>query len=368
MPVLDEGRYAQPRDRVTAASQRYQIGMADPAHPGSVIPTPAATYARAYRDPKTGALAYGNNITSDAVSAAYDTIQQGIGANPTSAAINSLKNYATSGGSGGRGGGGGGGAGGMTQAQMDWLAQLLKAGRPQSQSATPFNAPAYTGMAMRPFDPSQYDQLQQKFGQAVNTDRATIGTAYNNLDQYLNNNYRNAFAAGPPPSQPPGMDQQAMARMMQSQGVNPANNQQLNNTQQGAAAGNAAFGNLWGLLGATENTAQGNRLLRSQQDRGTANQALNIAALQGDTGIGLQRTQAQGAWQQAADQRAYQDYQMQQQLAQQAAMQNWQRQNTVSDTNATNTQGWNASTIQSLIGLLGQFGGNLPDLASLGLG
>jgi hypothetical protein len=248
------------------------------------------------------------------------------------------------------------------------MAQLLKAGRPKPVAAQNLDLPDYQGMAMRAFDPSMYDQLSSSFGQAVNQDRASIDTAYNNADQYLRNNYKNAFAGGPPPVQQQGMDQAAMARMMQSQGVDPTSNQQMNNQQIGAAAGNAAFGNLWGLLGANEDTAQANRLLRSQQDRGTSNQALNAAALQGTTGIGLQRTKAQGDWQKSADERAYQDYQMQQQVAQQEAMQNWQRQNQVSDTNATNSQGWNASTIQSLIGLLGKFGGNLPDLASLGLG
>jgi hypothetical protein len=334
--------------------------MTDPNNPRGVVDTPWASYARQY---------YGNNINSNQVGRAYDVMQQAIGNNPSSAAINSLKKGLGPGGSGGRGGGGGGGggAGGITQAQMDWMAQLLKAGRPKDVAAQNLDLPDYQGMPMRAFDPSQYDQLAASFGQAVNQDRASIDTAYNNADQYLQNNYRNAFAGGPPPAPMQGMSQDAMARLMQQQGVNPNNNQQLNNLQQGAGAANAAFGNLWGLLGANEDTAQGNRVLRSKQDRATSNQALNAAALQGTTGIGLQRTKAQADWQQQADQRAYQDYQMQQQMAQQEAMQNWQRQNQVSDTNATNTQGWNASTIQSLIGLLGKFGGNLPDLASLGL-
>lgn len=358
--VLDESKYAQPRDRITPASQRVRIGMTDPNNPRGVVDTPWAAYARQY---------YGNSFNPNAVPKAYDMMQQSVGANPSSAAINSLKNYATSGSSGGgrRGGGSGGGSPGITQAQMDWLAGLLKAGKPQAESVNPFVAPEYTGMAMRAFDPSQYDQLSTNFGNAVNQDRASIDMAYNNADQYLQNNYRNAFAAGPPAAPQQGMNQDAMARLMQSQGINPNNNQQLNNLQQGTAAGNAAFGNLWGILGANEDTNQANRLIRSQQDRATSNQALNAAALQGTTGIGLQRAKAQGDWQKEADARAYADYQTQQQLAQQAAMQNWQRANQVQDTNATNAQGWNSSTIQALMGLLGKFQGNFPDLASLGL-
>lgn len=357
--VLDESKRPSGARGTSKYSIPYQYGYV-PNGTSTPVRTPWGQIA--YEQAIAAGRSYptGQNIAAGYLPAG--------GANPSSAAINSLKKFATSGASsgGGRGGGGGGGAGGITQEQMDWMAQLLKAGRPQAQQAGTFTPPAYSGMAMKPFDPSQYDLLSQNFGQAVNQDRATQNAAYNNEDQYLAQ-YKNAFAGGPPPAQTQGMSQDAMARLLQGQGINPNNNQQLNNLQQGAAAGNAAFGNVWGLLGANEDIAQKNRVLRAQQDRANSEAALNAAALQGNTGIGLQRTQAQTAWQQAADQRAYQDYQMQQQLAQQAAMQNWQRQNQVQDTNATNTQGWNASTIQSLLGLLGKFGGNLPDLASLGL-
>jgi hypothetical protein len=362
MPILDESkRPSGARGAPSVYSQPYQYGYV-PNGSSTPVLTPAGQIARQYTSNRNGAP------SGVEIAAAWRGLNGGVGANPSSAALNSLKNASLGSGSGGRGGGGGGGAAGLTQEQMDWMAQLLKAGRPKPVAAQNLDLPDYQGMPMRAFDPSMYDQLAASFGQAVNQDRSSIDTAYNNADAYLKNNYKNAFAGGPPPSPQQGMSQDAMARLMQQQGVNPANNQQLNNVQQGTAAGNAAFGNLWGLLGANEDTAQGNRLLRSQQDRGTSNQALNAAALQGTTGIGLQRTKAQGDWQQQADARAYADYQMQQQVAQQEAMQNWQRQNTVTDTNATNAQGWNASTIQSLISLLGKFGGNLPDLASLGLG
>jgi hypothetical protein len=371
MPVLNE---YNPRTGATdTRSQlpyRNQIGYV-PNRTSTPVYTPHAAAALDWMaanpriDPNTGRQA---TLSGAAVASNYDYMQ-GIGANPSSATLNQNRLGPGSPGGGGRGGGGGGGGGaaGLTQAQMDYIAQLLGAGRPQQEQFSQLNMPAYTGMPMRPFDASIYDFLQNKFGQAVNTDRSAIEGAYNNLDQYLNSNYKNAFAAGPPPSQPQGMDQQAMARMMQAQGVNPNNNQQLNNVQQGAAGANAAFGNLWGLLGANEDTAQRQRLVRSQQDRGTSNQALNIAALQGETGIGLQRTQAQQAYQQQADQRAYQDYQMQQQLAQQAALANWQRQNQVSDTNVGNTNDYNTALIQQLIGLIPNFQGNMPQLSQLGL-
>ena len=151
----------------------------------------------------------------------------------------------------------------------------------------------------------------------------------------------------------------AMQRMLQSQGVGP---EAVAANQQGAAAGNAAFANLWSLLGANENTAQQNRLSRVQTDRGTTNRAIDAAMLQGRTGIGLQRGQAQTAFNERSEQ-------MRNQIAQQEAMANWTRQNQVTDTNAQNQAAYRNQQIQTMLGLLPNLGRlSLPDLQALGMG
>ena len=258
--------------------------------------------------------------------------------------------------SGGSSGGGGGG-GGVTSATVDlgWLASLLGAGEPEDLSFTALDLPDYTGT----FDPTVFNELEGKLGTAVDQSRTAANTAYGNLENYLNTNYRNAFAGGVPAYQQLGTDQAAMQRMLQAQGVNP--NLATANAQ-GQAAGNSAFANIWALLGANEDTAQRNRLNRVQTDRGTTEQALQAALLGGQTGIGLQRGQAQAAFnQQAEEARA--------QIAQQEALANWTRQNEVNQLNLTNDQAYRNQQLEALLGLLPQFmaQGTYPDLAAMGL-
>ena len=264
--------------------------------------------------------------------------------------------YNGGGGGGGRGGGGGGGAAPtMSQAQLDWLAKMLAGGKPKDVVAGTLDLPEFQGK----FDPTMYNQLTTQLGRAGQQSRGAATASYNDLDKYLTSNYKNAFAGGPPQATAPGMDQQAMARLMSSQGVDPSMNAA---NAEGAAAGNSAFANIWGLLGANEDTAQRNRLNRVATDRGTTNRAIDAAMLQGNTGIGLQRSQAQSQWQQQADA-------ARNQIAQQEAMANWTRQNQVADTNAGNMNSYRNQQIQALLGLMPSLYGTnltLPDLAAMG--
>jgi hypothetical protein len=260
----------------------------------------------------------------------------------------------SSSGGGGRGGGGGGGPTGMSQEQLDWIAQLLSRGGPQQATAGVLDLPDITGT----FDPTMYNELEGKLGAAVGQSRGAADEAYTNLGNYLTSNFKNAYAAGPPQAQAPGMDAASMQRMLQSQGVGP---EAVAANQQGAAAGNAAFQNLWALGAANENTAQQNRLNRVQTDRGTTNRAIDAAQLQGQTGIGLQRGQAQTAFNERLRE-------MQQQQAQQEAMANWTRQNQVGDLNTQTTNEYRNQQIQALLGLLPGLaqGVQMPDLSQFG--
>jgi hypothetical protein len=280
------------------------------------------------------------------------------------------------GGSRRRSGGGGGGAAPaptMTQAMLDWLSGVLRGGAPTAQTAGTLDLPDYTGMAMRDFDPTMFNQARTALNQGVQTDLGTAQQATQNMLGFLNSNYSNAFnnpnntyaTAG----QAPGMNQQAMGRLMSSYGVNP--NATAPTQNQGVQA-DQAFGNLWRTLAGNEDIAQRGRIGNAQQYGTQAQQAIQAAGRAGGLGLDLGQTQAQAAWQKAADDRAYQDYQMQQQLAQQEALQNWQRSNQVQDANTTATNTYRNSELSSLLGLLPQLIQsrtlNLPSLASLGLG
>lgn len=284
---------------------------------------------------------------------------------------------ASSGGGARRSGGGGGGGAAVpkfSQAMLDWAASLLQGGRPGQVAANTLDLPDYQGTQMRAFDPSAWNQGRQALGEAYGQDTATAQRSTADMLGFLNNNYRNAFAGGPQTTMAnaPGMDQQAMGRMLQGQGVNAYENQgyqqQLNEGRQS----DAGLSSLFAALAGNEDVMQRSRLAGAQQYGTQATDALTAAKRAADLGLNLGQGQAQSAWQQAADQWAREDSQMQQQVLQQEAMQNWQRQNQVQDLNTTNTNSYTNSTLQALLGLLPSIQGNpglaLPTLQSLGLG
>jgi hypothetical protein len=161
----------------------------------------------------------------------------------------------------------------------------------------------------------------------------------------------------------PGMSQDAMNRMLSSQGVN----QNVVGDQRSYAAGaDQAFGNLFNYSAANENQMQQNRLGNVQMDANQTQRALDMAKLGGMTGIGMQRGQAEQQWKQLQEERAYNDWGSQQAALQQEAMQNWNRQNTVGDQNVSNTNAWRQSVMDQILGLIPSMGANpLPSWMTL---
>lgn len=281
----------------------------------------------------------------------------------------------TSGGSGSRGGGGGGG--GMVapptlnQGQLDWYASMLKGATPGQLNFSALDLPDWNDVNITPFDTGLYDTMRGALGEAVTSDRSAASGAYDQLSNYLQSNYSNPYSSATYATSQnvPGATQTAMQRMLAAQGQAPS---MSNETYRQGQSADQAFGNVLSLLGSNEDVAQRNRLSAVMADRGTTNRALDMAALQGNTAIGLQQGQAKQAWQQRADDRALLNAQQRAQLAQQEALANWTRQNEVGDTNVGNRNTYNQSILSALTNLLPQLiaqGGtlNLPDLAALGL-
>jgi hypothetical protein len=226
---------------------------------------------------------------------------------------------------------------------------------------------------MRAFDPTMWNQARTALGEGYNQDIGTAQGATQNMLAFLNGNYRNAFAGGPQTTMAnaPGMNAQQMGRLMQGQGVNAYENPQYQQTLNEGRQSDAGLSSLFAALAGSEDIMQRNRLANAQQYGTQATDAITAAKRAGDLGLNLGQGQAQSVWQQAADQRAYQDYQMQQQILQQEAMENWQRANQVQDTNATNTNAYNNSVLSAMLGLLPQLQTNpnlqLPSNAALGM-
>lgn len=260
------------------------------------------------------------------------------------------------GGSGrGRGGGGGGGGGGgaaaptMSQAQLDWLADMLGRGAPKPGVAAKLDLPD-----LGAFDPAMFNLLDTQLTKAGQTDIGTARGAANTARTNLTANYRNPFAQYTQ-AQAPGMDQAAMGRLLQGQGVDTS----VMAEEAAAMAGaNQAFRNVWDMGRINEDLAQGSRLRNVDTRLGDTINAINAAVMGGRTGIGLQRTQAQQDWKTR-----------QQQQAEQEAMANWERGNAVSDQNAQGSAAYRNQVIQTLLGLMPDLYGTtlkLPDLARLG--
>ena len=277
------------------------------------------------------------------------------------------------GGGGGYGGGGGGGAAApqLNQGMLDWYTSMLRNAKPYSNQFQALTMPQWNDVNISPFDNSMYSGLRDSLGQAVASDRATASGAYDSLSNYLQSNYSNPYsnATYATSQNVPGQTQLAMQRMLQAQGQSP---QMASDTYRQGQTADQGFGNLLALLGTNEDTAQRNRLGAVQTDRNWTNNMLNMAQLQGQTGIGLQEGQAKQAWQGRADDRALLNAQTRYQGDTQGALANWQRANEVGDTNNASQSAYYNSVISALTGLLPSLiaqGGslNLPDYAALGL-
>jgi hypothetical protein len=245
-------------------------------------------------------------------------------------------------GRGGGGGGGGGAASGMSQEMLDWIMGAM--GRSAPQATAPLDLP--DGGA---FDPSIYTNLLASLEQGLATDTGTANTAMNNASQYLTTNYRNPYADYQQ-AQAPGMQQDAMARMLQGQGVDPS----IMAAEAGAMAGaNQAFRNVWEAGRLNEDSAQSNRLRNVEIGRADAINNLTATAGAGRAGIGVQRG------------RAEQEHRLrQEEIARQEALANWEQQNQTSQQTAQ----YRNQVLQTLLQLLPELQGlALPDLAALGL-
>lgn len=258
-----------------------------------------------------------------------------------------------------RGGGGGGGAVNpmMSQSLVDWMANVLKSGRPAAQQFQNVDLPDAPA-----FNPAAYDQAMQAWGQAGQADQGVINQSRSNMLNFLQNNYRNAYAD---PSvgtggTPLGMDPAALQRVLQMQGVNPQGNDALQQLSSEAARAAAMSGDWRQAMSANEEQAQRNRIAGANQSADYSTNALNAALRGGNLQIGQARTQAEAAAQQQAWQAAVAEMQF-----------NAQRQDAINQANAGTDASYRNAVLQQLMALAQANVGNtkvtLPDMAALGL-
>jgi hypothetical protein len=272
---------------------------------------------------------------------------------------------------GGRSGGGGGGGGGaaalpqFNQDQLNWMAELIKAGQPNGNFQR-LDLPDYQPFAPKPFDDSYFSGLQGQWNQAVDTDVGTAQQGTQNLINWLGANFKNAYtnpnATYATAGQAPGMTAQSMGRFLQGQGVDPSINSG-NVTQ--ATSADDVFGGLWRNAAANEDTNQRNRLGAAQMSGTDAVNRIRALGLGGTAGINMQRGQAKSAYDQRVEDWAREDAALQQQAAQQEAMSNWTQQNTMTE----QQQAYRNAALEALLGFLPEIKGTaltMPSAQSLG--
>lgn len=258
---------------------------------------------------------------------------------------------------GGGGGGGGGGTPMMNQSMVDWIANVLRSGKPAGQTYSPVDLPDAPA-----FNPGQYDQALSAWNQAGLNDQGVINKSGQDMLNFLNTNYRNAYAD---PSvgtggTPLGMDPAALQRVLQMQGVNPQGNDALAQLGSEAARAASMAGNWRQAMSANEEQAQRNRIANAMSSTSQSTNALNAALGAGRLQIGQARTQAEAAAQQQAWQAAVAEMQF-----------NAQRQDAINAANASSSDSYRNAVLQQLMALaqanVGNAGVTLPDMAALGL-
>jgi hypothetical protein len=210
-------------------------------------------------------------------------------------------------------------------------------------------------------DPSQYmkwdNSLYNTARQGVQTGiegiRGRGNTAFDAAQAELQN-YRNPFEGGLQTNNPDL--QMAMQRMMEANRVNPS---QVGQTQYENINADRAMANQLAMLAGTDQARMAGNLRGLQGDRTTFDQNLGLEGNMLNLGVNMAEAKGKGAF----DQRL-QDAMLQEQ--QQEAMQNWQRQNTVTDTNVGNWNDWSQAAIKQYMELIGAAPGvNLPAVGTM---
>ena len=243
--------------------------------------------------------------------------------------MSSLMGGGGGGGGGGRGygggGGGGGGGSGLTQAMLDAMLQSLGTAGPKLQLQQ-VQLPEFRGTPLAAFDASPYTQATRQLEAARAADAAAIAQAGTQATQTLQNNYSNAYANTPVVAGP----QAAPVGVGLQQSVGGGGNQQaVTDVNQAAAGDQASFQNLLNVLAAVDKSSQNSRLNEVALNTNTANQALGAQVRGLGAGINQAQAQARNQWQQAANERNYQNSLMQQQ---------WQRENMQRNQDIANQQ------------------------------
>ena len=246
--------------------------------------------------------------------------------------------------SGGRGGGGGGGGGGVApetgldQATLDWLFGQLGRGKPQDLAFNALDLPdprTFYG----DFDTSLYDQAGQGVTAGIEAMRGRGNQAFDFALGELGR-YQDPYAAGPQQQNPYLYNSmQAMANANGSMGA-------LHGAVGEGAQADRAMGNAYALMSANDRSRNEANQRAIEGDRRTMESNLGLEGNLLGLGVNMAKAKGKSAWEQMLAGLGFE-------TASQEAAQNWQRQNTVGDTNVGNRNAWNQNMINTLLQIVG---------------
>lgn len=202
----------------------------------------------------------------------------------------------------------------MTQQMIDAMARVLGAQGPQI-SLQQAALPAFQGQSLPAFNAAPYTTALGQIDTAVGADRANIAANQQQLQQTLQSNYSNPYAQA---QVTPGATAQVQGQgLMGTVGgtASAAPAQQVNAQN---ADSQAAFTNLLSVLAAADQQAQNSRMAQVPMDANYANQGLDATALGLRGGVNTAQAAAQNTWQQAQQEREYQNSLMAQQWQREA--------------------------------------------------
>jgi peptidoglycan hydrolase-like protein with peptidoglycan-binding domain len=190
------------------------------------------------------------------------------------------------------------------------------------------------------WDNSLYNQAREGVTSGIQGIRDRGNTAFDRAGVELAQ-YQNPYNGGLQ-TQNPDL-QSAMQRMMSANGVNPGQVAQTNN--EGIQA-DQAMRNTLAILAGTDQARQAANQRALAGDRTTFDQNLGLEGNMLNLGVNMSEAKGKNAFDQMLQGLMFD-------TAGQEATQNWQRGNTVSDTNIGNANTWNSGLMQTLLAMVG---------------
>jgi hypothetical protein len=347
MPTVTTPYVTSGNRRRNSTASPY-TGAPSPKLPSGTSSTVAGTSLPWYMNPSAnarpdtqyswqGVLDQSRTLSPAEQSAIQMQIRQGQA--PNQAPISPLSGFR--GGSGGGGGGGGGGGAaptGLDQDTLNWLLGQMQRGKPQDLTQTMLDLPdpaQYYGN----FQTGQYDTARQGITSGLQGVGQRATTAYDAAQQAMQS-YINPYAGGMQQTNPNLYD--SMQNMAQANGAMG----QLHQSVGEGAQADRAFGNVQALMAANDQARQAANLRAIAGDRATTEQNLGIEGNMLNLGVNMAQARGQSAWDQMVRQ-------AQLDAANTETTSNWQRGNTVGDTNVGNRNQWNQGIMQTLLQLAG---------------